>query len=140
MTATRETLPIFASSFVAPANSRNRSRTGGHDDGENSSRHPGSWRSASPVMRPSVCPGARRAESEAAPLPPDSAYERMNRLRIDYMLAAGDPRRRFAINREFIALAFEMRTAGASRGHIMTMGQAPLFHARREVAELRALG
>jgi hypothetical protein len=87
-----------------------------------------------------VCVLARRAEPDAAPLPPDSAYERMKRLRIDYMLAAGDPRRRFAINREFVALALKMRAAGASRGHIMTMGQATLFHAKREVAELPALG
>jgi hypothetical protein len=64
------------------------------------------------LMRP-VRALARRAEPEPATLPPDSAYERMKRLRIDYMLAAGDPQRRYAINREFIALAFEMKAAGA---------------------------
>jgi hypothetical protein len=80
------------------------------------------------LMRP-VRALACRAEPDAAPLPPDSAYERMKRLRIDYMLAAGDPRRRFAINREFVALAFEMRAAardGAShaipRQAIVNMG------------------
>jgi hypothetical protein len=56
----------------------------------------------------------------------------MKRLRIDYMLAAGDPQRRYAINREFIALAFEMKAAGASRADIMTIGQATLCHAKRE--------
>jgi hypothetical protein len=66
------------------------------------------------LMRP-VRALARRAEPEPATLPPDSAYERMKRLRIDYMLAVGDPQRRYAINREFIALAFEMKAAGASR-------------------------
>jgi hypothetical protein len=55
------------------------------------------------------------------------------------MLAVGDPQRRYAINREFIALAFEMKAAGASRADIMTMAQATLCHAKREVARLRAL-
>ena len=82
---------------------------------------------------------ARRAEPEPATLPPDSAYERMKRLRIDYMLALGDPQRCYAINREFIALAFEMKAAGASRADIMTMGQATLCHAKREVDPRRAL-
>jgi hypothetical protein len=39
----------------------------------------------------------------------------MKRLRIDYLWAVGDPQRRYAINREFIALAFEMKAAGVSR-------------------------
>jgi hypothetical protein len=90
------------------------------------------------LMRP-VRALARRSEPEPATLPLDSAYDRMKRLRIDYMLAAGDPQRRYAINREFIALAFEMKAAGASRADIMTMGQATLFHAKQEVARLRAL-
>jgi hypothetical protein len=60
----------------------------------------------------------------------------MKRLRIYYMLALGDPQRRYAINREFIALAFEMKAAGASRVDTMTMGQATLCHAKREVARL----
>jgi hypothetical protein len=90
------------------------------------------------LMRP-VRALARRSEPEPATLPPDSAYERMKRLRIDYMLAVGDPQRRYAINREFIALAFEMKAAGASRADIMTMGQATLCHAKREVARLRVL-
>jgi len=54
------------------------------------------------------------------------------------MLAAGDPGRRFAVNREFIALAFEMKEAGASRAHIMKMGQVTLYQAQREVEALRA--
>jgi hypothetical protein len=82
---------------------------------------------------------ARRAEPEPAALPPDSAYERMKKLRIDYMLAAGDTQRRFELNRQLMGLAFEMKDAGASRAHIMTMGQATLYHAKREVARLRAL-
>ncbi len=50
----------------------------------------------------------------------------MKRLRIDYMLAAGDPQRRYAINREFIALAFEMKAAGASRAGIARRASAIL--------------
>jgi len=91
------------------------------------------------LMRPALAL-ARRAEPDAASLPPDSAYERMKRLRVDYMLAAGDPQRRFAINRELITLAFEMKAAGASRADIMTIGQKSLYVARQEVAALRAGG
>jgi hypothetical protein len=91
------------------------------------------------LMRPVRALARRAAQPEPATLPPDSAYERTKRLRIDYMLAAGDPHRRYAINREFIALAFEMKAAGASRADIMTMGRATLCHAKREVARLRAL-
>ena len=65
-------------------------------------------------------------------VPPDSAYERMKRLRIDYMRAEGNPQRRFAINRDIVALAFEMRAAGASRQHIMTIGQKSLYAAQHE--------
>jgi hypothetical protein len=67
-------------------------------------------------------------------LPSNSAYERMKRLRINYIRAAGNPQKRFAINREIIALAFEMRDAGASRQHIMTIGQKSLYAARHEHA------
>jgi hypothetical protein len=67
-------------------------------------------------------------------LPPNSAYERMKRLRIDYIRAAGNPQKRFAINREIIALAFAMKDAGASRQHIMTIGQKSLYAARHEHA------
>jgi hypothetical protein len=75
-----------------------------------------------------------RVQPEPAALPPDSAYERMKKLRIDYMLAAGDKPRRFELNQEFIALAFEMKEAGASKAHIMQMGQVTLYDAKREVA------
>jgi hypothetical protein len=68
--------------------------------------------------------------------PPDSAYERMKRLRIDYMRAAGNPQRRFAINRDIVGLAFEMKAAGASRQHIMTIGQMSLCAAQHEYAAL----
>ena len=91
------------------------------------------------LMRPAHAL-ARRAEPEAAPLPPDSAYERMKRLRVDYMLAAGDTQRRLAINQDLVALAFEMKDAGASRADIMTIGQKSLYFARQEVAALRAAG
>lgn len=79
---------------------------------------------------------ARPVQPEPSPLPPDSAYERMLRLRVNYILAEGKPQKRFAINRNLIALAFEMRDAGASQAHIMTMAQATLYHAKREVAAL----
>jgi hypothetical protein len=89
------------------------------------------------LMRP-VYAVTRRREPEPAALPPDSAYERIKTPRIDCMLADGDPQQRLAINREFVALAFEMKDAGASRGHIMTMAQATLYHAKREVATMGA--
>jgi hypothetical protein len=67
-------------------------------------------------------------------LPPDSAYERIKRLRIDYMRATGNPQLRFAINRDIVGLAFEMKAAGASRQHIMTIGQKSLYAAQHEYA------
>jgi hypothetical protein len=53
------------------------------------------------------------------------------------MRAAGNPRLRFAINREIVALAFEMKAAGASRQHIMTIGHRSLQAARHEMLRCR---
>jgi hypothetical protein len=69
-------------------------------------------------------------------LPPDSAFERMKRIRIYYMRAAGNPQLRFAINRDLVALAFEMKEAGASRKAIMDIGQQSLRAAQHEYASL----
>jgi hypothetical protein len=74
----------------------------------------------------------RPSRAVSAMLRPPDAFESMKRLRLAYMQAAGDPRRRFAINRQLIGLAFEMKNAGAPRAHIRMIAQKSLLHAKQE--------
>lgn len=75
-----------------------------------------------------------RAAIPTARVEAESAFDRMTQLRLAYMQAAGDSQKRYAINREIVALAFEMRDQGASRQHIMAIGQMSLHHAKSAFA------
>lgn len=80
----------------------------------------------------------RGAKDTPAKLPFDSIYKRMKRLRVDYLLAAGNPEKQAAISGKILALFFEMRREGASFALMADIGVSSSDAALREVAALRS--
>jgi hypothetical protein len=66
----------------------------------------------------------------------DNAFEQMKRLRLDFMLAAGNSQRRYAINRQIVVLGFRMLEEGADRQRILAIGQRSLSAAKQDYAAL----
>lgn len=62
----------------------------------------------------------------------DSLAERLRLLRHCYIDARGNPRERFAVNAEMVAIAMQMRAAGVRSGEVRRLTHASLRIATRE--------